>query len=68
MKGCFDNINHRVLLQKLWRPGIHDKRVLKLISQMLKAGYIESDLVLYNEGRNAAGRHFIAPADQHVFE
>jgi len=24
--------------------GIHDKRVLKIISQMLKAGYIESDL------------------------
>lgn len=44
IKGCFDNINHRVLLQKLWRIGIHDKRVLKLISQMLKAGYIESDL------------------------
>ncbi len=44
IKGCFDNINHRVLLHKLWRIGIHDKRVLKLISQMLKAGYIESDL------------------------
>lgn len=44
IKGCFDNINHRVLLQKLWRIGIHDKRVLKIISQMLKAGYIESDL------------------------
>lgn len=44
IKGCFDNINHRVLLQKLWRIGIHDKRILKLISQMLKAGYIESDL------------------------
>ena len=44
IKGCFDNINHRVLLQKLWRIGIHDKRVLKLISQMLKVGYIESGL------------------------
>lgn len=40
IKGCFDNINHRLLLQKLWRIGIHDKRVLKIISQMLKAGYI----------------------------
>ena len=44
IKGCFDNINHRLLLQKLWRIGIHDKRVLKLISQMLKAGYMENDL------------------------
>lgn len=45
IKGCFDNINHRLLLGKLWRIGIHDKRVLKLISQMLKAGYIESDML-----------------------
>ena len=44
IKGCFDNINHRILLGKLWRIGIHDKRVLKIISQMLKAGYIEYDL------------------------
>ena len=41
IKGCFDNINHRLLLQKLWRIGIHDKRILKIISQMLKAGYID---------------------------
>ncbi len=45
IKGCFDNISHRVLLQKLWRMGVHDKRVLKIISQMLKAGYIESDML-----------------------
>ena len=44
IKGCFDNIDHRLLLQKLWRIGVHDKRILKIISQMLKAGYVESDL------------------------
>lgn len=44
IKGCFDNIDHRLLLKKLWRMGIHDKRVLKIISQMLKAGYVESGL------------------------
>ena len=44
IKGCFDNIDHRLLLRKLWRMGICDKRVLKIISQMLKAGYVESDL------------------------
>lgn len=42
IKGCFDNIDHRILLQKIWRIGIHDKRVIKMIQQMLKAGYIES--------------------------
>lgn len=44
IKGCFDNINHRILLNKLWKMGIHDKRVLKIIQQMLKAGYIEGEL------------------------
>lgn len=44
IKGCFDNINHRLLLSKIWRIGIHDKRIIKLISQMLKAGYIESEM------------------------
>lgn len=49
IKGCFDNINHRILMQKLWRIGVHDKRVLKIISQMLKAGYIERDLFYATE-------------------
>lgn len=41
--ACFDSINHRILLQKLWKMGIHDKRVLTIIKQTLKAGYIEYD-------------------------
>ena len=45
IKGCFDNIDHRIMLKKIWRIGIHDKRVLKLIQEMLKAGYIESGLI-----------------------
>lgn len=44
IKGYFDNVNHRILMCKLWKIGIHDKRVMKIISQMLKAGYIESGL------------------------
>lgn len=44
IKGCFDNINHRLLLQKLWRMGIHDKRLIKMIELMLKSGYIEYDI------------------------
>ena len=47
IKGCFDNINHRILLQKLWRIGIHDKRIITIIRQTLKAGYVEYD-ILYN--------------------
>ena len=40
----FDNINHKILLKKLWKIGIHDKRVLAIIKKMLTAGYMEKEL------------------------
>jgi len=40
IKGCFDNIDHEVLL-KIIRRDIHDGRLLNLIDGLLKAGYIE---------------------------
>jgi group II intron reverse transcriptase/maturase len=40
ISGCFDNINHEVLLDIL-RENIHDERLIRLISNMLKAGYLE---------------------------
>lgn len=39
IEAFFDNINHRILLRKLYRIGICDKRILCIIKQMLKAGY-----------------------------
>jgi len=41
IKGCFDNICHRVLLETL-RDRIHDGRFLTLIEGLLKAGYLEN--------------------------
>jgi group II intron reverse transcriptase/maturase len=38
--GCFDNINHSVLLDAL-RERIHDNRFLRLVENLLKAGYLE---------------------------
>lgn len=38
--GCFDNINHEVLLSVLGEK-IHDGRFLRLIAKLLKAGYLE---------------------------
>lgn len=49
IKGYFDNINHRRLLKKLWNIGIHDKRVLAIIREMLKAGYMEKELLYDTE-------------------
>lgn len=40
IKGCFDNIDHSVLLEIL-RRDIHDGRLLSLIDGLLKAGYME---------------------------
>lgn len=40
IKGCFDNIDHTILMEILSRK-IHDKRLLNLIEQGLKAGIME---------------------------
>jgi group II intron reverse transcriptase/maturase len=40
IKGCFDSIDHDVLLSIL-AESIHDNRFLRLIRHMLQAGYIE---------------------------
>ena len=43
IKGCFDHIDHEVLLSIL-AERIHDNRFLLLIRQALKAGYLEKDI------------------------
>lgn len=40
IKGCFDNIDHQVLLSIL-REKIHDNRFVRLTENLLKAGYCE---------------------------
>lgn len=40
IKGCFDNVDHEVLLAILAET-IHDNRFLRLIRHMLQAGYLE---------------------------
>ncbi len=40
IEGCFDNIDHMILMDILSR-NIHDNRLLKLIEQGLKAGVVE---------------------------
>lgn len=37
IKGFFDNVNHKKLLKQLWSIGIQDKKVLSIISKMMKA-------------------------------
>ena len=37
IKGFFDNVNHGKLLKQIWTLGIRDKKLLSIISAMLKA-------------------------------
>lgn len=37
IEGFFDNINHGKLLKQIWSMGIQDKRIIAIISKMLKA-------------------------------
>jgi RNA-directed DNA polymerase len=43
IKGCFDHIDHDILL-KLVRRRIADKKVVAVIGQMLRAGILENEL------------------------
>ena len=40
IKGCFDNVDHQLLLEILARD-IHDNRFLRLMRHLLEAGYME---------------------------
>jgi group II intron reverse transcriptase/maturase len=40
IKGCFDNIDHQILLDIL-RRDLHDGRLLRLIGGLLRAGYLK---------------------------
>ena len=40
IKGCFDSIDHTVLLSII-AEHVHDNRFLRLIGGLLKAGYVE---------------------------
>jgi group II intron reverse transcriptase/maturase len=66
IKGCFDNINHRILLQKLWKIGVHDKRIITIIRQTLKAGYVEHDL-LYHSNVGTPQGGVISPLLSNVY-
>ena len=50
IKGCFDNIDHGVLLSVLGEK-LHDNRFLRLLKYLLKAGYVED----WKYGRTLSG-------------
>ncbi len=45
IKGFFDNVNHGKLLKQLWTLGIKDKKLIKIISLMLKAQIKDGSMI-----------------------
>lgn len=43
IKGFFDNVNHSKLKKQMWKMGIRDKKLLCIISEMLKAPIVMPD-------------------------
>ena len=50
IKGCFDNIDHEIMLSVLGEK-LHDNRFLRLLTYLLKAGYVED----WRYGRTLSG-------------
>jgi RNA-directed DNA polymerase len=54
IKGCFDNINHHHLMERL-RARISDRRVTRLIGQFLKAGILAENQFLRTDNGTPQG-------------
>ncbi|MFW8584114.1 reverse transcriptase/maturase family protein [Rhizobium beringeri] len=54
IKGCFDNINHHHLLDRM-RKRIGDRRVVRLVGSFLKAGVLTEDQFLRTDAGTPQG-------------
>jgi retron-type reverse transcriptase len=63
--GCFDNIDHTVLLEIIKRD-IHDDRLTKLLEGLLKAGYME-DWKYYDTISGAPQGGIISPLLANIY-
>lgn len=54
IKGCFDNINHHHLMNRL-RTRVADKRVTRLVGQFLKAGVLAEEQFLRTDDGTPQG-------------
>lgn len=65
IKGCFDNINHEVLIRCIQKK-IKDARLMKLIYKFLKAGYLE-DFVYHNTYSGCPQGGIISPILANIY-
>lgn len=65
IKGCFDNINHDVLVGFISNK-IKDARVVKLVYKFLKAGYLEDWVYHKTYSGTPARRDSLAAAGKYL--
>ena len=65
IKGFFDNVNHTKLLKQMYDIGIKDKRVLKIVSKMLKSTHQRRR---NTNQRYTTRRYSISPSFQYRLE
>lgn len=61
IKGFFDNVNHKKLIQQLWNMGINDKKVLSIIKAILKAPIYMSDGTICNTDKGTPQGGILSP-------
>ena len=65
IKGCFDNIDHSILLDII-RRDIHDGRLLNLLDGLLRAGYME-DWRYYDTPSGAPQGGILSPLLSNIY-
>ncbi|ODM24805.1 reverse transcriptase domain-containing protein [Acetivibrio mesophilus] len=65
IKGCFDNIDHHVLIRIL-RKRIKDEYLISLIWKFLKAGYVDNN-IFYNTYSGCAQGSIISPILANIY-
>ncbi len=57
IKGFFDNVDHQKLIRQIWALGIHDKQLIYVIKQILKAPVMmpNGDKYIPNKGTPQGG-------------
>ena len=65
IKGFFDNVNHSKLLKQIWTLGIRDKKLICIISSMLKA---EIQGIGIPEKGTPQRRNSVSPTFKHCFK
>ena len=61
IKGFFDNVNHKRLIQQLWNIGIKDRKVLSIIKAILKAPIHMPDGTICNPDKGTPQGGILSP-------